>query len=605
MTLPNLLTEWAWLLIDSFARAGIRDVITSPGGRSTPFVYAAVRHQQLCVHDVIDERNAAFFALGQARVTGRPSLLICTSGSAGAHYFPAIVEAGASFIPLVVLTADRPNELLECAAPQTVDQKKFYGSHVRKFFDLGTPDAAPPALHALRRVAAQAVFSAQYPTPGAVHINAPARKPLEPCESLAATDTDAVNLHELVRQIARVPVVRAVAPRVQVDRTALEDLANACSRFQRGLIVCGPLAPSLPAGAIYSSIKRLAAASEFPVLAESTSQLRLSAGGGIPKACPAFDAVLRSETFVRQHAPELILQIGVPTSSAWDDYVQRYRGCERYVLTEHGWTDPQSTATAMLFGNIADAVNELAVRVDEKHQSPPAQSSTWLDDFSRADALAWEAIHRELEAEAISEGLAVRAVVEHVPCGSILVVGNSLSVRQVDTYSRTGRGDVTVLSQRGASGIDGLLSGAAGTAQSSALPTTILMGDVSLLHDLTGLQLAARLTTPLVVVVINNDGGRIFEQLPLAECNEIDAATLAHWTTPHGLSFEHAARLFGVGYYRVASRTELVQALQMAHDVDGCSVIEVKVPAHGAVEENRRVWRAVDEALASEVWRSA
>ena len=174
--------QWVWarLLLDGFAVAGVRDVVISPGSRSSPFVLAAHEHADLRCHDVLDERSAGFFALGQAKACGEPSLLICTSGTAGAHYLPAVMEAAQSYTPLAVLTADRPFELQECGANQTADQLKLFGAHVRRFFHLGSPDSTERALRALRRVAAQAVWSTKRPVPGPVHVNAPARKPLEP-----------------------------------------------------------------------------------------------------------------------------------------------------------------------------------------------------------------------------------------------------------------------------------------------------------------------------------------------------------------------------------------------------------------------------------------
>ncbi|HRI55183.1 MAG TPA: 2-succinyl-5-enolpyruvyl-6-hydroxy-3-cyclohexene-1-carboxylic-acid synthase, partial [Pseudomonadota bacterium] len=237
MSEANLLAEWARLLLGSLAAAGVREVVVSPGARSTPFVCAAHAEPQLRCWDVIDERAAAFFALGQARVTGRPSLLICTSGTAGAHYLPAVIEAGAAHLPLLVLTADRPFELQDCGAPQTIDQIKLLGGHARRFFELGMPDPSDLSLRALRRLAAQAVLTTTWPTPGAVHLNARARKPLEP---QSVHTSDEVALRARVDELLQAPLLRAYPPRAVPAPAGVAAAAQLCRSARRGLIICGP-----------------------------------------------------------------------------------------------------------------------------------------------------------------------------------------------------------------------------------------------------------------------------------------------------------------------------------------------------------------------------
>jgi len=591
MTEENLLTQWSRLLLASFAAAGVRDVVLSPGSRSTPFMVAAEREPQLVCHDSLDERAGSFFALGQARVTGRPSLLICTSGTAAAHYLPAVVEASLSYTPLLVLTADRPLELQDCAAPQTVDQIKLMGDHVRRFYELGTPEAAPSALIGLRRLAAQAVHYALWPTPGPVHVNARARKPLDPTvAATAAGEALEVRVGELIAR----PIVAAPPPIVHPDLGAVERAAAVCRGTERGLIVCGP-AP-LRQRRLRDAVDRLARATGFPVLAESTSQLRLGAGRDGVVRCDAFDAVLRSPSFRARHRPDVVVQIGAaPVSSGYWQYALAYTDVASIVLAPYGWQDPYSRATELILGDPLLALEQLERAIG----TTASTASEWSDAFGEADRRAWAVVDADVENgdDSFSEGAAVRTVLERVPHGSLLMLGNSLAVREVDTFCRPGSADVDILCQRGANGIDGIVAGAAGSAAAQEGPVTVLVGDVSFLHDLTGLALAGRTGVPVVVVVVNNNGGRIFEQLPLASVTGLPPAVMEHVTTPHDAQLEHAALLFGHRYGAAQSPRELAELMDDAYVTRGCTVVEAKVSAHGAAEQHRRVFAGVAAAV--------
>ena len=243
MSPPNLLTEWAALFVDSLLDAGVSDVVVSPGSRSTPLAWAFVRSSRARCHSVIDERVAGFFAVGQAKVTGRPTVVVCTSGSAAAHYFPAVVEAGMSHVPLVVVSADRPFELQGCDASQTIDQIKLYGGQARAFFEVGMPNEEEGALRALRRLAAQCVQVSSSPDPGPVHVNFRAPKPLEP---VGPGGAEGERLRERARAVAREPLTAVAGPRSEPDGEAIERVAAACLGARRGLIVCGPLPISPP-----------------------------------------------------------------------------------------------------------------------------------------------------------------------------------------------------------------------------------------------------------------------------------------------------------------------------------------------------------------------
>ncbi len=595
--LGNLQAEWARLLIGSFVDAGVRDAVISPGSRSTPLVLAAVAHPGLQCFDLIDERSAAYFALGQARVTGRPSLLLATSGTAGANYFPAVVEAGASYVPLLALTADRPVELVNCGANQTIDQLQLFGSHAREFFDLGMPDPSPRALRALRRLASQAVFTSQYPRPGAVHLNARLAKPLEPGAANSSVELDLVSR---VDETLRRGAPRPFAPRRIPEASAIAELAKACRRSERGLIVCGP-APQFQANS-RTLIAELGRRTGFPILREAASQIRFCAELNDVATVDGFGVLLADVSFRQRATPELVLQLGrCPTAGAWGSFMAA-ADCPHWVLGPDGWNDAENTATHLLTADLDASLALLTTRLPAR----PAQArgNEWVALWASGERAAQAAIDQELQATSspeLTEGAVARHLVSKLPAGSLLAVGNSLPIRAVDTYGRSTAGDLRVWSQRGASGIDGVMSGVFGAASRWRYPVALLIGDVSFLHDLSGLHAARHVGVPVVIVLVQNQGGRIFEQLPLAQHPAAKDTTFEHWTTPHTLDGSHAAAMYGLAYERVEQIAELEQALATAFSSTGVSLIEAVVPPHGAAEQSCRLRQRIADALAEAV----
>jgi 2-succinyl-5-enolpyruvyl-6-hydroxy-3-cyclohexene-1-carboxylate synthase len=583
----NLHIAWAKLFVRAAAAAGVRDVVLSPGSRSTPLAIAAAEDPDVRLTVIVDERSAAFFALGQARVTGRPSMLVCTSGTAGAHYYPAIIEASQSFVPLIAVTADRPWELYDAAAPQTIDQQKLFGGFVRHFADLGLPDAAPSALRAVPRLAAQAVARALGPTPGPVHVNARFRKPLDPVAAPAPEPWE-----PLVASLGArgAPVVHT--PRSVVDPSLIAAIAERAARAERGLIVCGPAPLTQAEGR--AAILDLARRTGFPLLAEATSQLRFGGERAGVVTCSAIDAVLRVPEARGKLAPDLILQLGAPpTSSAYADLCAASPDAARFVIAPHGWNDPQSDAASILLADPVAVARAVAGKLPTRIGAPPP----WAAAFARADARAAAVIDRAL-AEGFSEGAVARALVASAPEGAILAVGNSTPVRDLDAYCPASTKALRVLHQRGASGIDGLVSGAAGARSVAAEPVALLLGDLSLFHDVGALSLLARAKGPLVVVVVQNGGGRIFEQLPIARAAE-PAVFDRCFATPVDVRFAEAAAAFGVAYARVEDRAALDEALARAWQSDRPMLVEAVVPPHGGAALSARIKAELARELGS------
>ncbi|WP_437802233.1 2-succinyl-5-enolpyruvyl-6-hydroxy-3-cyclohexene-1-carboxylic-acid synthase [Sorangium sp. So ce693] len=593
----NLHSAWAQLFVRALAQAGVRDVVLCPGSRSTPLAIAAMESEEVRCQSVVDERAAAFFALGQARVTGRPSVFVCTSGTAGAHALPAIIEAHQSFTPFIAITADRPWELADAAASQTIDQTKLFGDHVRHFAELGLPDPSPLAMRAAARIAAQAVTRALSPTPGPVHINARFRKPLEPVDA-AGPEPWQAEWEALMRRGG----TRVVSARAGVDGRAIEEIAARCARAERGLIVCGPAQSREDDARARRAVLALSRATGFPVLAEGTSQICF---GGLAEGVvmPAsFDSFLRAPEFRAANAPDLILELGAPpTSAGYATYIAEHASARRVVVSSHGWNDPTSAAAALVMGEPVEVCEALAARLAGAALSLGRGRRDWAATFARAGEIAAAHAARACAGDELTEGAVARMVACACPAGSLLAIGNSMPVRDLDTYCPPSARALRVLHQRGASGIDGLVSGAAGARVAAAAPVTLMLGDLSLLHDLTGLLLAAKAAgdgrAPLVIVVVQNDGGRIFEHLPIARRG---AELLERcFTMPQHLDFAPAAAMFGLGYERAGTAGDLARALAAAYQRMGATLIEAVVPPHDGAARVARLWSDVRRDVAA------
>ncbi|MGD8494746.1 MAG: 2-succinyl-5-enolpyruvyl-6-hydroxy-3-cyclohexene-1-carboxylic-acid synthase [Gemmatimonadales bacterium] len=575
MSFAALQAAWAEWLVEGLVAAGVRRAVVSPGSRSTPLVLALARAEtaaKLELQIVIDERAAAFVALGQARATGRPGLLVCTSGTAGAHYLPALIEASEARIPLLALTADRPPELQGRGASQTVDQVHFYGHHVRRSFDVGTATAEMRAVDGLLRTAMLAVHASRWPDPGPVHLNVPFRKPLEPD---GAAHPAVAALSERVAATLGAGLATPALPDAVPGEEALDDVAARLLAKRRGLIVLGPASPHAAAPA--DAVAAVAESTGFPVLAEATCQHRFAGRGGgtmFDVSEPAFGA----PAFRERCAPELVLQIGAaPTGRALGRWIAT-SGVERIVLARHGVPEAFNQASRIVVGDLGPTLRGTAERV-RAAGSPPVDAS-WRDEIAAVAARS-----RELARAAAgpgSQGEAVRIAVEAVPEGGWLMVGNSMPVRDVDLYVPASNRGIGVLSQRGAAGIDGLIAGAAGAASASGRPTVLLLGDVSFQHDVGGLAAAARVEIPLVVVTLSNGGGRLFELLPVRRLPGVEPTFERFFLTRPGLDATAAAAAFGVRSSRTEGAGELENALSEALDAPGASVIEAVVQPDGA-----------------------
>lgn len=541
----------ATALMRGLAAGGVRDVVVCPGSRSAPLAAAAARDADLRVHSVIDERSAGFFAVGLGRAAGRPAAVVCTSGSAGAHLYPAVIEASMAEVPLIAITADRPAELHHCGSPQTIDQQKLYGHFTRAALTLDA-GASPRSLRAASAMAAHAAATAAGPIPGPVHINAPTRKPL-----LAADGRD-------VRSMA--PSVAAVeAPRLRCSPVILDDLIARLEAARRPLLCAGPAPRN--AARYRAALHDAAAAQSIPLLAEATSQLRLAA---VPDGTPAVDhfADLLLDPLPDGLRPDLIIQIGLPTAAG----LQRLcgAGIDRVVLAPHRYADPTGDAVAVVIGDVDDAVRAIAAARPTHANSRRAMVAAWRE----ADEAAARAAAPELDGP-MSGQAATAAAVGALPAGAALVVGNSLAVRWLDQAIAPGAADLEVFCQRGASGIDGLIAGAAGVAAAGDRPVCLLLGDVSFGHDVGSLAVAADLGRPLAIVALDNGGGRIFDELPYAGALSDGEREL--FITPSRIDIAAIAAAYGLAAVAVDGPGDLSAAVRDAGERAGATAIHARL----------------------------
>lgn len=586
----NLHVPWARLFVRAVASAGVTSVVLSPGSRSTPLAIAAATEPSLSLHVIVDERAAAFFALGQARVTGRPSMLVCTSGTAVAHYLPAIIEAHQTFLPLLVVTADRPWELYDTAAPQTIDQSKIFGGMVQHFAELGLPDPAPGALRAVPRIAAQAVARTLGPTPGVVHINARFRKPVDPV-NVPGREVWEDDVDELMARGAP----RVHLPDSSPDETAIFEITERVLRAFRGLIVCGP-AP-LGSSDRRDALLALARRTGFPLLAEATSQVRFGGDRAGIVTVGFFDALLRNPGFRARNRPDLILQFGLPpTSSGYADFLAESPCAHRVVIHPYGWNDPQSSAAALVFADPAHVARRVLDRLPDFPCS--VGRSSWAEIFRRESdrvaSIVDEAVG--LGGTGLSEAAIARAVVAASPADAVLVIGNSTPVRDIDAYCPPSSRPLRVIHQRGASGIDGLVAGTAGARSVADGPVVLVLGDVSLLHDIGALRLVAQVGLPVVMVVVQNGGGRIFEHLPIVHRIGADLFEQC-FATRQDVDFAHAAAAFGIEFERVGTHEALLEALARGFSRPSPTLIEAIVPPHEGAALAARIRTAVGAEL--------
>jgi 2-succinyl-5-enolpyruvyl-6-hydroxy-3-cyclohexene-1-carboxylate synthase len=574
---PHLLLR---ALADELARCGIAGACTSPGSRSAPLVLALVRDGRFPCFSHVDERSAAFFALGLAKASGRPAVLACTSGTAAANYLPAIVEAHQARVPLVVLTADRPPELRDTGAGQTIDQVKLFGDQVKQFVEVGVHDATPQALRWIRALACRAVWTSLEGRPGVVHLNVPLREPLILDEPLGGEEPGG-------RPDGRPWVVRSTGPAVAADPGAgAETLARIAGAGRRGVVVAGReergRRSAAEPGPLARAAAAFAAAAGWPLLADPLSGARTG-----PDAVAHYDALLRAEAFAQAARPDVVLRVGdLPTSKPLRQWLAGLDAVQVLVDPDGAWQDPAQACDLVLPHEPATLLAALAERAQP---ADPTWAGAWMDADRRAAAAIEATLGDELSEPRLAAELAAR-----LPPEVTLVVASSMPVRDLETFAAAREVPPRSLSNRGANGIDGTLATAYGVSAASDGPVVALLGDVAFAHDLGSLLTARRLGVPLTVVLVDNGGGGIFDFLPVSSQGDVYEH---HVATPTGLDVAAAAAAFGVHHLAVEDLAGLRAAVDHGLDSAGTTLVHVRTDRAANVALHRRVWDAVAERL--------
>ena len=581
------LAAYVGAFVDELARAGVRHACFAPGSRSTPLVLALAREPRIRLWDHLDERSAAFFALGLAKTLGEPVALVCTSGTAAANFLPAVVEAHYSRVPLLVLTADRPPELRDVGAPQAIDQLRLYGPYAKWFVEVALPEATPALLRYARALAARAAATVREEPAGPVHLNFPFREPLIPLPAEPPAVSGATALAWRGRPEGE-PFARVLTGPKQPDASLVRELAELLAGLPRGLIVAGPQ----PGEALAPALAKLALTLGYPILAEPLSQVRCGSHDRT-LVVDAYDAFLRDPEVSGALMPQVVLRFGaVPTSKPLLLYLERHAGARQIVVDPAGWPDPLHLASHVVHVDPVLLAESLVVQLGGMECRPePAWAETWR----AVDARARGAIAGELaRIEEPFEGRVFAELAALLPDGATLFAGNSMPVRDLDTFFPGSARRIRFLANRGANGIDGVVSTALGAAAALTGPLALVIGDLSFYHDMNGLLAARRHGLRATIVLLNNDGGGIFSFLPQAEHGEQFERLFG---TPHGLDFRHAATLYGLPFTRVESWPAFREAVQASLAGDGVSVIEVPTERARNVELHRRIWPAVAQAV--------
>lgn len=569
------LSRYTANFVDELVCSGLTHVVISPGSRSTPLAMLFSEHEEIQKHVLVDERSAAYFALGIAKESKRAIALVCTSGTAAANYFPAIIEAYYARVPLIVLTADRPHELRGVGASQTINQMNMYGDFVKEFHEMATPEATSSMLRYVRNRASRAVRVAEEGNPGPVHLNFPFREPLVPdftLENIWGERTGSCYnfSYEGLKQL---------------DEYHVQLLVEKISMRSNGIIVCGPQTDAKLAREILELSNQL----QVPILADPLSQIRSSSSHSSNIIC-TYDAMLKSETLRYQLKPDYIIRFGaLPISKSYLFYLQEHEDILQIVVEDDDkMREPTNHASDYVFANGALLCQQLG-----QYAKDLSRETVWLDKWKHLEELSRFEIAQATEKQ-LTEGEVVREIVQSLPNESRLFVANSMPVRDLDTFFMPNDKRLIIHANRGVSGIDGTVSSALGVASVTDKPVTLIIGDLSFYHDLNSLLVAKRYNIDITIVLINNNGGGIFSFLPQAKEEKHFEALFG---TPLDIDFQKAVEMFGGSYEKVDSKQMFVESLEESYRSKGFHVLEVQTDRVENAAWHQEIWTKIEQRL--------
>lgn len=569
----NQNTLWCSVLVETMACLGLKDAVICPGSRSTPLTIAFAQHPKINSIPILDERSAAFFALGRAKRTELPVVLVCSSGTAGANFFPAIIEAKESGTPLIVLTADRPPELRYCNAGQTIDQTKLYGHYPNWYLELALPESKLEMLAYLRQNIVQAWQKALSPFPGVVHLNCPFREPLAPLPDRAGflSISKEITEPEFFAHLAN-PSWSSYQSNDQIN---LQNLLIP----QTGIIISG-LTQTRQAEKYCQDLACLSKILQFPVLAEALSPLRNYAALN-PYLISTYDFILRNPQQAEQLQPQIILQIGeLPTSKQLRNWLSQTQAARYIISPKLENYDPLHQQNQHLKVNLSSFAQEIknrAIKNRETHnkiaqQEQPDTKSAYLHTWLNFESQTQKAIADKFEhLEEFYEGKVAWLISQHLPAKTSIFFANSMTVRNAEFFWQPNNSQVNPYFNRGANGIDGTLSTALGIAQND-VPTVMITGDLALLHDTNGFLIKNHFKGNLSIILINNNGGGIFEVLPVAK---FDPPFEEYFATPQNIEFANLCQTYDVEYFLIDSWQQLISKIKQPFE-SGIRLLEIK-----------------------------
>lgn len=571
MSHQETLTNYLASFISGLVQAGVKDVVISPGSRSTPLALLIAEHNDLHVFIQIDERSAGFFALGLAKASNRPVALLCTSGTAAANYYPAVVEANISRVPLIVLTADRPHELRDVGAPQAIDQIHLYGNHVRWFSDLALPSEGQEQY--AFNTAVRAVKEATGSLKGPVHLNVPLREPLIP-------------ILEPYPFAERIKDLEIAHGKSSLPSELTKTIADQVVQKEQGLIVCGEIFDPM----FSETVQQFSIRTGYPILADPLSQLRSGKNMGAT-IIDSYDAILKNEQAIQRLKPELVIRFGsMPVSKPLTLFLKKWVGTPHIVIDDgNGWRDPQNLGTMMVDCNEADFCSSLLSYLPKQQRK-----SNWLSTWNELNHLTTETITAFLHSiDHLDEGKVVFELAKMLPENSTIFAGNSMPIRDIDTFFHRTTKNIQLMANRGANGIDGVVSSAIGAAV-YRMPLYLVIGDLSFFHDLNGLLGAKLNHISINIIVINNDGGGIFSFLPQSK---LDKHYELLFGTPIGLDFSHAITMYGGNYMKVQNWDMFHEAIARTIHQSGINVIEVPSNREQNLKSHQKMWELISQKI--------
>jgi len=580
MTSTSALTLYTAAFVDELTKCGLKDVVISPGSRSTPMSMMMAEHPEMKVWLEIDERSAGFFALGMAKAKKEPVALVCTSGTAAANYMPAIAEAYLSRVPLLVITTDRPHELRDVGAPQAIDQINLFGKYAKWFVEMALPEENENMLRYVRTFVGRAMATAVKGPSGVVHMNFPFREPLIPDFSI-----------ESLFNVGRMPRERYVKVSIGTlhpNQEIVRELTEIAQHTEKGLIIVGPQdEPELVV-----AVTRLAEKLKYPILADPLSQLR-SGIHDMDWVIDSYDTFLREDRFAFSYQPEVIIRFGaMPVSKALLLYLKRHANTRQVIVDEDGgWREPTLLASDMVYANSKMLCKMILDQLQDRNIT---RTGDWAEHWVTVNSKTRALLIDEGKREILFEGRIILEIAELLPENSTLFIGNSMPIRDVDSFFFNNRKGIRMLANRGANGIDGIISSAIGASTVAEVPLVLVIGDLSFYHDMNGLLAAKLNKLNITIILVNNDGGGIFSFLPQSDHPKHFEALFG---TPIGLDYSHAVTMYGGSFQRITDWNEFRDTFTMEIRKEGLSVIEIPTNRQENVIAHQEVWKKALESV--------